>query len=185
MRRAAAILVLLLTVPLLLALRYDGMAGSVLSVLHIRTTDSCIAGYTRSVSVPNFCQKDTYAVTIWTDAVACTATAPVDTLPVTANRAELGVAWRVYANNAVASRNNEIRFYEDASCTANDTGYSRIDLREFVAVAAGTVIGVTHDHFNVALVNEAGVMKMRTTETNAGGNGNGDLHQISIIGYYD
>jgi hypothetical protein len=184
-RRAAPLLALLLVVPILLALRYDGVAGSVLSVLHLRTTDSCLGGYSRSISMPNFCQKTSEVSTIWTDAVACTATDPIDTLPTTATHLALAITWRAYSNNAIAQRANEIRFFDNASCAVGMYGYSRLDLREFAAVVAGTIIGVVHDHAMVPLVNESGVMKFRTTELNAGGNGNADLHQIRIEGYYD
>ena len=184
-RRAAPLLALLLVVPLLLALRYDGVAGSVLSVLHLRTTESCIAGYGRSPSMPNYCHKMSEVSTIWTDTIACTATAPIDTLPTTATHLAAALTWRSYSNNAVGQRANEVRFFDNAACAAGVIGYSRLDLREDPAVVAGTVIGVVHDHLMIPLVNEAGVMKFRTTQFTAGGNGNSDLHQIRIEGYYD
>jgi len=185
MKRAALPLILLLVVPLLLALKYEGMAGSVLSVLHIRTTDTCISGYTRDPSQPNHCHKDSWVSTTWTDAVACTSTAPVDTLPTTATSADLILTWKSLSNNGVGQRGNEVWFWNNATCASSRFGYSRFDTREFVAVAAGTGYSTETDHFSVPLVDEAGVMKFRTTQTNAGGNGNANIHEIAIVGYYD
>ena len=185
MKRTALLLALLLVTPLLLALRYDGVAGSVLSVRHLRTTDTCIAGYTRSQSQSNFCAKDTDVDTVWTDAGACTATNPVDTLPITATSVAVQIMWKAYANNAVGLRANEVFFESNATCAGSTPAGSRLEMREQAATAAGTILGTMSDHLVVPLVSEAGVMKYRTTQQNAGGNGNADFHEITIEGYYD
>jgi hypothetical protein len=93
--------------------------------------------------------------------------------------------WYSLSNNAIGLRGNAISFFREAGCT-NQATLSSFKHYEAAAVAAGTIIHVGGVHvMHVPLVNEAGVMKFRATQSNAGGNGNANINTYGILGYYD
>lgn len=144
------------------------------------STKACASGYTRVG--PNYCRANALNFVGWTDAIACTGrTQSVSAIPAGATAANITIVWNALANNAIAQRTNSVIFYSDAGCTVqviSDT----YEIREFAAVVAGTVIGVSHVHMIVPL---SGTNTISATQTNAGGNGNSDIAFFVTNGYFD
>lgn len=145
----------------------------------LSSTKSCAAGFTRTG--PNFCRATNNTNDIWIDATACTERTFTTALPADAVVASVLIRWRSRSNNAVGNRTNDVTFYSDATCTAiaSTVLYA---VYEFVATAAGTVVGQADVEVLVPLV-ATGVF--RTTQANAGGNGNAEVQTIQLLGYFD
>lgn len=151
----------------------------------VSSTKACASEYTRMG--PNFCAAfslSSPAGNAWGDAVACTARSPTaSTIPADAKAIVIQLNWQALSANAIAIRDNTVEFYSDAACTAtSNVEYSRFSVREFAAVAAGTVIGRTSDHVIVPL---GATNTFYTKQANAGGNGNADVADYAIYGYFD
>jgi len=146
------------------------------------SSKSCATGFTREG--PNFCRRNTLAINTQVDAVACTGRQFDIALPTDAIQVKLAIRWTALSNDAVGTRTNVTNFWADAVCTSGAIANSFYATREYTAVTANTTIGVDTDHLIVKVVNSAGVMKVFTTQLNAGGNGNADMEFI-VEGYWD
>jgi hypothetical protein len=152
----------------------------------LSSTKACATGYVRTS--PNYCRASNAQVGAfnfgWGDAVACTArTLPSSALPADAKMAYIAIEWLGLSNNAIGQRANSVVFYNDAACTAAQAAAgSTAAFREQVAVVAGTTLGFVTDHLMIPLV---ATNTFRTTQANAGGNGNATLFGWSIEGYSD
>jgi len=157
----------------------DQSTGNATFSASLLSTKACAAGYTRKT--PNLCLKDVELTVTWTDAAGCTARTLGGTLPADATAVLLNVRWRALSNNAVGIRQNDVFFWKEAACT-NPGSLSYFGLREQAATAAGTDLGgatLTH------LVPLVATDTIRTTQTNAGGNGNAEVTVSAVIGYHD
>lgn len=147
----------------------------------LSSTKACATGFTRSG--PNYCKRTATASDTWADATACTARTFTPALPADATAVALFVRFQALANNAIASRENDVNFYTDATCTVGAyVGTVSYGVREFAAVAAATTLGISSIY---AVVPLAATNTIRTTQTNAGGNGNAEVQSIQVVGYFD
>lgn len=148
------------------------------------TSMACLAGYTRQGL--NYCRNDADDFMAgWADATACTLRAPYDVLPTSAYAADVSIRWYALAGGAIAPRSNNVGFFADAAC-ANKQNSSVYQAYEHAAVTAGTALAYSEINLvRVPLLNDGGVMKLVTTQANAGGNGNAEIQFYAIIGYYE
>lgn len=156
-------------------------AGSLNVGTTLTSSKACATNYTR-VS-PNFCRAQGGAVTNWTNATACTTRTLTQSVPSDAKAVLLRVYWQALANNAIAHRSNTVQFFSDGACANVANGaFSEFSVREFAAVAAGTLIASTTVQMIVPLTT---TNTIAATQTNAGGNGNSQIAQVLAAGYYD
>lgn len=191
---------------ILLLLFWSGLAGAGLSVspgtpAHTHTdantgggtlavsgtvssTKACAAGFTRIG--PNYCANDDYSSTgtAWADAVACTARTLTPAVPADARLVVLKIQWQMLSNNAIATRSNSVQFWTSVTCTgaSSRSHWESVEVREFAAVAAGTNL---LSLYSVIFVELGATNTVYTTQSNAGGNGNGDIVGHWVVGYFD
>jgi len=146
----------------------------------LSSTKTCVTGYTRLS--PNYCAKNDVTATSWTDGVACTSRVIGSGGLAVGTKVHLRVVWQGLSNNATGSRTNDVTLFSDVGC-ATPRSTSNYTLREFAAVSAGTVIGQTESIVVADILNA--VDTVYATQTNAGGNGNADILNATIVGYFD
>lgn len=148
----------------------------------VTSTKACASGFTRRG--PNYCQRTTTtSVVAWTDATACTARTTGMSLPADAKVVLLELRFQALAGNAVGSRTNFVTFYNNSGCTGNVTSATATHTtHEQAAVAAGTVLS-QRDHFVMAPL--VATDTFYTIQGNAGGNGNADVLNHYVQGYFD
>ena len=144
------------------------------------STKAAATGFTRVL--PNFCKPSSnFAAETWTNATACTARLTGRTLPADAKYILLEIRWRALSNNAIGQRGNTVSFYTDNVCT-NAAAFIEYEVREEVAVVAGTVIGKHNDLLIVPLTDTD---TFHATQANTGGNGNSEITNYVVRGYWD
>lgn len=143
----------------------------------------CAKGFIRLA--PNFCFTENVTGTVispWGDQVACgMAYWTGNVLPPEAKAVYVTIHWQFLAAGTAGPRQNYIRFYGDATCQ-NELTNSQAELREFVPVSPGTVIGRFKPDLIVPLCSSNTVC---FTQANAGGFGNADILAMAVKGYYD
>ncbi len=145
----------------------------------LSSSKACASGFTRIG--PNYCANANLGTFVaWADATACTGRA-TETLPSDAKAVLLGLNWQVFSNNAVGLRQNRVFFYADTACSQTSS-ILQMYTREQVATAAGTVLA---QHTHTVVVPLTATSTFRTSQDNAGGNGNSDVVESFVIGYYD
>ena len=148
----------------------------------VSSTKACVTGFIREN--PNYCRRSVAVSDVaWADATACTARTTGKSLPADATAVRLHITWSIKSNNAVALRANDIKFFNDTTCTA--AGYYTALLvsgREFVAVIAGTDLYYIDTIVDVPL---AAADTFYATQTNAGGSGTADVQYFNVLGYFD
>lgn len=145
----------------------------------VSSTKPCNTGFSRVG--PNFCRTNGSSFSTWTDATACTGRTFGEPLPADAKMALMVIHWRALSNNAIAARSNDVFFWSSSSCTGRNN-VSNFSVREFAAVAAGTVLA---DGSDMLLVRVPVTNTFYATQTNAGGNGNADIFEYFLVGYID
>lgn len=156
-------------------------SGAVTNQVIVGDGGPCVTGFTSSAAIANYCVRNDFSATTWTDATACTGRAFGLSIPVGAV-VNLYIEWNALSNNAIGSRSNTATFFSTSACTAGtDTMLSLFQQYEHAAVAAGTTIERMTEHFKVPV---PVADTFYATQTNAGGNGNGDIISYGVEGYY-
>lgn len=145
----------------------------------VSSTKACAAGFSRKG--PNYCINDDVGGEGWVDAVGCTARTFIDAVPVDAKLVHLAVTFQVLSGNAVAYRSNTVNFRRDSACSIQGNNIP-FGAREFSAVAAGNILSLSTFEVIVSLT---GTNTVHTTQLNAGGNGNADILDVAVLGYFD
>lgn len=141
---------------------------------------ACATNYTRAA--PHFCRTAAISNTVvsWTQATACTQRVltgvPANTV------ALVSLPWRALSNNAVGGRVNTIQLYNAAGCVSASLGSYTFRSYEYVATVAGTTI---HEGYITTTIPLDSSSAFYTVQSNIGGNGNAQLVNITILGYYD
>lgn len=149
----------------------------------LSSTKACAGGFVRKT--PNYCASSSATVLVtWTNSAACTARTTGRSLPADAKVILLRLYWRALAlNSANSQRFNNITFSNSATCAAgSEAAFALYNGFEFVATVAGTVIGQGTSTLLVPLVSTD---TFYFIQANAGGNGNADIANYSIDGYFD
>ena len=147
----------------------------------LSSTKACATNFVRVV--PNYCKRlgGGFPGGSWADATACTARTLGGAVPADAVAVSLQLEWEGLSNNAVGLRFNSVNFYSETACT-NAAATSQYGIREQAAVVAGTLLGSILVTLKVPLT---ATDTVRTTQLNAGGNGNAAILQSFVSGYWD
>lgn len=147
----------------------------------LSSTKSCASGYTRAG--PNLCMRVSAAQENWANSSACVGRTIGASLPADATAAVISLNWVARSNNAIGVRTNFVIFYRDTTCTSAATSsVSHFELREFAAVAAGTILG---RYTSTMIVPLPATSTIYAAQSNAGGNGNAEIENYYVIGYLD
>lgn len=145
---------------------------------------SCRTGFTRTA--PHYCLNiDTINVgaIAWSDASACTVRTLGGAIGLpTGITVDVQFNLYVLSNNAIALRENTVSLFNDATCSTSAIQQIWWAQREFAAVGAGSVLNRSIAYGKVRL---SGVDQFSTTQSNNGGNGNGSVFNMNLVGYYD
>lgn len=144
---------------------------------------TCRTGFTRRF--PHYCQNND-AILVggipWVNGVACTSRTMTGSIGLPASTlVRLQVNMNARANNVLGLRTSVVGFSRDAVCT-NIVQIVTYTAYEHSAVVAGTVIAQSSFIVEVPLITTDSIV---ANQSNAGGNGNAEVFNTYLLGYYD
>jgi|CXWL01.1.fsa_nt_gi hypothetical protein len=141
---------------------------------------ACASGYTRIV--PHFCADKafdgTQLVTTSISGLGCQSVSVSSYIPTTSTYLYVLLDISILASNSVANRESRITFHSQASCADSAVDAAYIQIREFVATTANTIIHRQYVPTKIPVVNGTLWYSHSTT-------GNPITQAVFLIGYYD
>jgi hypothetical protein len=144
--------------------------------------DACAqANYTRIA--PNFCSNDNSVASIGLISDATCRSIGAGSVPAGSTAILLGAQQFIFSANAVALREINTTFWQDSGCTVSAGRQMRLQAREWVALAAVTMLNIDHSSTmeRVAVASGATQIWYKSTLTLCVNCGIG----VSVLGYYD
>jgi hypothetical protein len=141
---------------------------------------ACESNYSRSV--PHFCASNTSFIGVdnWTITAAGCDNHTLSGIPASAQHVLLVVRWQISSNNTIGLKQGSTSFYDNTTCTTILKSLTH-EIREFAAVATGTIIYTNTTEILVKVANGTTV----NTNSAFGSMGANANVNFKVVGYYD